>query len=153
MPQHIARIQWSFAGGDFRKGRYPRAHTWQFDGGLSVPASPSPHVVPAPWSDASAIDPEEAYVAALASCHMMTFLHLASRAGFEVLSYEDEAAGTLAKNEQGAYWVSEVVLKPRIVYGGQNPPSTEEEAELHHHAHEQCFIANSVKTKISVGSM
>ena len=152
MSQHVAKIQWNFAGGDFRKGRYARAHTWQFDGGLSVPASPSPHVVPAPWSDARAIDPEEAYVAALASCHMMTFLHLASRAGFEVLSYADEAAGTLAKNDRGAYWVSQVVLKPDIAYGGNRQPSAEEEAQLHHDAHEQCFIANSVKTVVSIGA-
>lgn len=151
MAQHKASIHWTFKDGDFRKGRYSRAHTWRFDGGLEVAASPSPHVVPAPWSDAAAIDPEEAYVAALASCHMMTFLFLAARAGFEVLSYADDAYGTMAKNERGAYWVDEVALKPRIVYGGaKGSPSAEEAARLHHAAHEECFIANSVKTRITV---
>ena len=120
MAQHIASIHWQFDGGDFRKGRYSRAHTWRFDGGVEVAASPSPHVVPAPWSDAAAVDPEEAFVASLASCHrqMMTFLFLASRAGFLVERYDDDAVGTMVKNERGRWWVNEVVLKPRIVYGG-----------------------------------
>ena len=153
MAQHKASIHWQFAGGDFRKGRYSRAHTWRFDGGLEVAASPSPHVVPAPWSEASAVDPEEAYVASLASCHMMTFLFLAARAGFEVSSYDDDAVGTLAKNEKGAWWVDEVVLKPRIVYGGEKPAPSREEAErLHHAAHDECFIANSVKTRITMAA-
>lgn len=153
MAQHLASIHWQFAGGDFRKGRYSRAHSWRFDGGLEVPASPSPHVVPAPWSEAGAVDPEEAFVASLASCHMMTFLFLAARAGFEVLSYDDEAVGTMVKNEQGRWWVNEVVLKPRIVYGGdKGAPSADEVADLHHAAHEECFIANSVKTHITVAS-
>ena len=152
MAQHKATIQWQFAGGDFRKGRYSRAHTWHFDGGLEVAASPSPHVVPAPWSDASAVDPEEAFVAALASCHMMTFLFLAARAGFQVLSYDDDAVGTMVKNEHGRWWVNEVVLKPRIVYGGDKLPSSGDIDKLHHAAHEECFIANSVKTHITVAT-
>jgi organic hydroperoxide reductase OsmC/OhrA len=153
MAQHKAFIHWQFAGGDFRKGRYSRVHTWRFDGGLEVPASPSPHVVPAPWSEAAAVDPEEAYVASLASCHMMTFLFLAARAGFEVMSYDDEAVGTMLKNEQGRWWVNEVVLRPRIVYGGdKGAPDAEESARLHHAAHEECFIANSVKTHITVAT-
>ncbi len=154
MAQHTASIHWQFAGGDFRKGRYSRAHTWRFDGGLEVAASPSPHVVPAPWSQASAIDPEEAYVASLASCHMMTFLFLAARAGLEVLSYDDDAIGTMVKNEQGRWWVNEVVLTPRIVYGGdKGAPAADEIERLHHAAHEECFIANSVKTHITVAAL
>lgn len=153
MAQYTANIHWQFAGGDFRKGRYSRAHTWRFDGGLEVAASPSPHVVPAPWSEAGAVDPEEAYVAALASCHMMTFLFLAARAGFEVMSYDDQAVGTMVKNEQGRWWVNEVVLRPRIVYGGEKgSPDAEESERLHHAAHEECFIANSVKTHITVAA-
>ena len=153
MSEHTASIHWTFAGGDFRKGRYSRAHTWQFDGGLTVPASPSPSVVPAPWSEAANLDPEEAYVAALASCHMMTFLYLAARAGVEVLSYDDDAVGHMTKNEHGVMWVSEVVLQPRIVYGGETRPAPAAEEGLHHAAHEQCFIANSVKTAIRVAAV
>ena len=152
MAEHKATIHWQFDGGDFRKGRYSRAHTWRFDGGLEVAASPSPHVVPAPWSDASAVDPEEAFVAALASCHMMTFLFLAARAGYQVLSYDDDAVGTMVKNEHGRWWVNRVVLKPRIVYGGDKLPSSDDIEHLHHNAHEECFIANSVKTLITVAA-
>ncbi len=107
-------------------------------------------MVPAPWSEAGAVDPEEAFVAAIASCHMMTFLFLASRAGFLVERYEDDAVGSMVKNEQGRWWVNEVVLKPRIVYGGDKRPDATEIAHLHHAAHEECFIANSVKTDIRV---
>jgi organic hydroperoxide reductase OsmC/OhrA len=115
-----------------------------------VAASPSPSVVPAPWSDASAVDPEEAFVAAIASCHMLTFLFLASRAGVVVRSYEDEAVGTMTKNEHGVPWVSSVVLRPRITY--EREPTAEQLADLHHRAHEQCFIASSVKTAITVAA-
>lgn len=148
MSQHTAIIRWTHDGGEFLEGRYSRAHTWAFDGGITVPASPSPAVVRAPYSDATAVDPEEAFVASIASCHMLTFLYLASRAGIEVLSYEDEAVGTMTKNERRVPWVSEVVLSPRIVY--REPPTNERESELHHEAHEQCFISNSVKTNIVV---
>jgi organic hydroperoxide reductase OsmC/OhrA len=148
MSNHLATIRWQHDGGEFVKGRYSRAHTWTFDGGVTVPASPSPSVVRAPYSDASAVDPEEAFVASIASCHMLTFLHLASRAGVEVTSYVDEAVGTMTKNERGVPWVSEVVLSPRIEFAAA--PSDEQLAKLHHDAHEQCFISNSVKTNIVV---
>ena len=148
MSRHTATIRWVFEPGEFLKGRYSRAHTWTFDGGITVAASPSPAVVRAPWSDAAAVDPEEAFVASIASCHMLTFLYLAAKAGIEVLSYEDEAVGTLTKNERGVPWVSEVVLSPRIVY--RQAPSAERVAELHHRAHDECFIAQSVKTNIVV---
>jgi organic hydroperoxide reductase OsmC/OhrA/pimeloyl-ACP methyl ester carboxylesterase len=134
---------------DFLKGAYSRAHTWTFDGGVTVPASASPAVVRAPWSDPAAVDPEEALVASISSCHLLTFLWVASKAGFTVQSYEDQAVGVMTKNEQGRYWVSSVVLRPRIVYAG-TPPSPERAADLHHRAHEDCFIANSVKTEIRV---
>jgi organic hydroperoxide reductase OsmC/OhrA len=150
MAEHKAIVRWSFAGGDFLKGRYSREHVWTFDGGVTVPASSSPSAVPKPFSNEANVDPEEAFVASISSCHMLTFLFVASRAGFEVMSYEDEAVGTLSKNEHGAWWVSAVVLRPRIVYGGEKRPLTADLERMHHAAHEQCFIANSVKTAVTV---
>ena len=151
MSEHKARITWRRTSQEFLKGRYSREHTWSFDGGITVPASASPSVVPAPYSNPSNADPEEAFVAALSSCHMLTFLHLASKAGFTIDSYDDEAVGKMGKNANGSYWVSEVHLNPRIVYGGEKSPSAGEETELHHRAHEECFIANSVRTQVTVG--
>jgi organic hydroperoxide reductase OsmC/OhrA len=150
MSEHKAAVRWKLEGDGFLEGRYSREHSWTFDGGLTVPASPSPGVVPAPWSNPASVDPEEAYVAAISSCHMLTFLYVAMRQGFMVLSYEDDAVGVMRKNEGGAVWVSAVTLNPRIVYGGDKRPSDEEVDHLHHLAHEQCFIANSVKTEIRV---
>jgi len=150
MSEHKATITWTFQGGEFLKGRYSREHTWTFDGGVTVPASPSPSAVPKPYANESCVDPEEAYVASIASCHMLTFLFLASRQGFEIASYEDEAVGSMKKNERNVFWVSDVVLRPRIVYSGARVPTPEEEERLHHQSHEQCFIANSVKTEIRV---
>jgi organic hydroperoxide reductase OsmC/OhrA len=152
MSLHKATVRWKLQGGGegFLKGRYSREHTWTFDGGVTVPASPSPGAVPVPYSNPAHVDPEEAYVAAISSCHMLTFLFVASRQGFVVDSYEDEAAGVMRKNERGAIWVSAVTLSPRIVYGGATRPTAEDEERLHHAAHEQCFIANSVKTEITV---
>jgi len=149
MSEHRARIAWHLAEGDFLRGRYSRAHTWTFDGGAVVPASASPSVVRPPMSDPAGVDPEEAFVASLSSCHMLTFVYLASRAGFVIRRYEDDAVGTMTKNEQGASWVSRVVLKPAIVYEGKAPTAAEEE-DLHRRAQHDCFIANSVKTEIEV---
>jgi organic hydroperoxide reductase OsmC/OhrA len=150
MSEHKATIRWSLTGPDFAKGRFSREHTWSFDGGAVVPASPAPSVVPAPWSSAAAVDPEEAFVASLASCHMLTFLWLASRAGFVAESYEDEAVGAMSKNDRGIPWVSTVTLRPHIVWSGTKVPTAADIARLHHEAHEQCFIANSVKTELIV---
>jgi organic hydroperoxide reductase OsmC/OhrA len=107
-------------------------------------------VVPVPWSNPAHVDPEEGYVAAISSCHMLTFLYVAMREGFLVLSYEDDAVGVMRKNERGAVWVSAVTLNPRIAYGGARRPTDADVDHLHHLAHEQCFIANSVKTEITV---
>ncbi len=115
-----------------------------------MPASPSPAVVPAPWSEPAAVDPEEAFVAAVASCHMLTFLWLASKAKLQVDSYEDQAVGVMTKNEQRIPWMSEITLRPRIVWADANPPGAETIAQLHEQAHEQCFIANSVRTRIVI---
>jgi organic hydroperoxide reductase OsmC/OhrA len=150
MSEHKASISWKRTDPDFLSGKYSREHTWAFDGGLTVPASASPSVVPAPWSNAAHVDPEEAFVAALSSCHMLTYLYLASREGFQVDSYFDEAVGVMTKTEKGVPWVSSVTLHPRIAYGGGHLPEPADEQRLHHSAHEQCFIANSVKTSVSV---
>ena len=150
MSEYKATTRWKNAGPDFLKGQYSRAHEWIFDGGVNVPASASPSVVPTPWADPANVDPEEAFVAALSSCHLLTFLHLASRQGFQVDRYEDEAVGVTTKNERGVPWVSRVTLNPKITYGGAKQPTAAEAEQLHHRAHEQCFIANSVKTEIKV---
>ncbi len=150
MNEHRARVKWQRADAAFVKGQYSRAHTWTFDGGATVPASASPHVVPVPWSEPAAVDPEEAFVAAIASCHLLTFLFLASKQGFQIDSYEDDAIGTMTKNEHGVPWVNAVTLRPKIIFSGGKIPTPEEIKHLHHLAHEQCFIANSVKTEISV---
>lgn len=152
MAQHIATIDWQRGSDDFLDKRYHRAHTWHFDGGMAVAASSSPHVVPLPYSDAAAVDPEEAYVAALSSCHMLWFLDLASRAGWRVNRYTDAAVGTMAKDEQGRLVVSHVQLCPVTVLDGTHASSALVTlamlADLHHQAHAACFLANSVKTQI-----
>ena len=150
MSEHRATVRWEQAGGPFAKRQYSRAHTWSFDGGVTVPAAASPHAVPIQFTDASAVDPEEAYIAAIASCHLLSFLPLAALAGFEVLRYEDEAVGRMAKNERGQYWVAEVELAPRITWAEGKAPDAAREAELHHRAHDDCYIANSVRTEIRV---
>lgn len=150
MSEHQATISWARSGPDFLKGQYTREHTWRFDGGLTVRASPSPAVVPAPWSNAADVDPEEAFVASIASCHMLTFLWVASRQGFQADSYEDDAVGTMTKNERGVPWISKVTLQPRIAWSGPKQPTAADVDRLHHDAHEGCFIANSVKTEVTV---
>ena len=150
MSEHKATIKWTHSQGDFLKGTYSREHVWSFDGGVNVPASPSPSAVRAPFSNPANVDPEEAFVASLSSCHMLTYLYVASRKGFELSSYEDDAVGTMTKNERGIFWVSTVVLHPRITYTGAKTPTREEEEQMHHAAHEQCYIANSVKTDVRV---
>ncbi len=150
MAQHKAKIEWKCTTPDFRLGKYTREHTWSFDGGVSVPASAAPAVVPAPWSNPAHVDPEEAFVASISSCHMLTFLHVARLAGFQIESYADEAVGEMAKNERGVAWVAVVTLNPTIVYGGDKRPTHEQEAELHHKAHDGCFVSQSVKTEVKV---
>ena len=151
MSEHKAIIRWKRTNADFLKRQYSREHTWTFDGGLTMPASASPSVVPLPYSNPAHVDPEEAFVASISSCHMLTFLDLAARQGFEVDSYSDEAVGVMTKNEHGVLWLSSVTLSPKIVYLGEKPPTADDEQRLHHEAHEQCFIANSIKTRVTVG--
>ena len=149
MPTHTATVRWfASPGEDFAKGQYSRAHSWSFDGGAVVPASASPHIVPAPWSDAGGVDPEEAFVASLSSCHMLFFLDFARRAGVVVGGYEDEAEGVMAKGADGRVRITRVTLRPRVVFDGA--PEAGVLDELHHKAHEACFIANSVTSEVVV---
>ena len=148
MAHHLATIRWQRAGADFLDRRYSRAHTMHFDGGAVVPGSSSPHVVPLPMSDAAAVDPEEAFVAALASCHMLWFLDIAARAGFVVDAYEDAADGRMGRNPAGKLVVDLVTLRPRTRFAGARTPDAGELARLHHVAHEECFLANSVRCEI-----
>ena len=152
MSTYKATIKWNSTSPDFLKGKYSREHTWTFDGGVVVPASASPSVVPVPYSNPANVDPEEAFVASISSCHMLTFTFFAGRQGFQIDSYEDEAVGVLTKNEKNVPWMSLVTLNPKIVYSGEKKPSPDEEKHLHHLAHEQCYIANSVKTEVVVHS-
>lgn len=150
MSKHTAIIRWKNAGPDFLARRYSREHTLHFDGGAVVPGSPSPGIVPAPWSNPAGVDPEEAFIAAVSACHMLWFLHVACDADFLVESYEDEAEGHMSRNEDGALWVSQIFLRPKIAWGGDKRPTEDEVAHLHHLAHKQCFIANSIKTEVRV---
>jgi organic hydroperoxide reductase OsmC/OhrA len=120
---------------------------WSFDGGAMVPASSSPHIVPLPYSRAENVDPEEAYVASLSSCHMLIFLGLAAEAGYVVDDYRDQAVATMAKNAEGKLVVDRVTLRPVVAYSGLAPVRGIE-TQLHHDAHDQCFIANSVRTLV-----
>jgi organic hydroperoxide reductase OsmC/OhrA len=153
MSQHKATIKWAFSGQDFLKGRFSREHTWTFDGGQTVTASASPSVVPAQFCNVAGVDPEEAFVASLSSCHMLTFVYLASRKGFGISAYEDEAVGTMTKNAEGRMWISSVTLAPRVTWSGDKRPTPEEEHALHEAAHHECFISNSVKTEIVVAPL
>jgi organic hydroperoxide reductase OsmC/OhrA len=149
MSEYQATVEWNRGDARFTDKRYSRGHLWRFDGGVEVPASASPHVVPLPMSVAAAVDPEEALVAALSSCHMLFFLSLAAARGLVVDSYRDEAVGTMAKDAGGKLAMSKVVLRPDVRYGGGQRPSRDEEDALHHQAHEECFIARSVRTEVT----
>ncbi|HHX8655957.1 OsmC family protein [Vibrio sp. SCSIO 43086] len=150
MSKHSALIEWHREADEvFSDNQYSRAHIWKFDGGLQVPASPSPHVVPLPLSLEENVDPEEAFVAALSSCHMLVFLSIAAKRRYVVDRYLDEAVGELKKGENGKEWVSKVTLNPKITFAGDNQPTRSQLEKMHHMAHENCFIANSVKTEVT----
>ena len=149
MASYTADVFWALqAGEDFLAGRYGRGHTVSFDGGVSIPASASAHVV-GKWAVEAAVDPEEMLVAALSSCHMLSFLHVARLAGFQAAAYRDHAEGTMAAVAPGKHAITKVVLRPRIEWAG-TVPDTATLARLHHEAHEACFIANSVKAEVTV---
>lgn len=146
MSEHKASISWSRGASEFSYETYTRDHTWRFDGGIEVAGSAAPSYKGTP----ARVDPEEAFVAALSSCHMLTFLAVAARKRIVVERYDDDAVGIMEKNESGKLAVTRVTLRPRIVFGDATPPSAADVAQLHHLAHENCFIANSVKTQIVV---
>jgi organic hydroperoxide reductase OsmC/OhrA len=145
---HIATVIWERGDEPFVDNRYSRRHVIRFDGGAEVPGSSSPHVMKPPLSDPSAVDPEEMFVASLSSCHMLWFLSLAARQRFRVDRYVDEAEGVMEKNAEGKVAITRVTLRPAVAFSGEKLPSREELERLHHEAHAECFIANSVKTEV-----
>ena len=148
MSRYSAVIAWQRDGQLFTDHRYRRQHAWRFDGGAVVSGSSSPQVVPLPMSDASAVDPEEAFVASLSSCHLLWFLDIACRAGWVVDDYRDEASGVLARNAGGRAAMTVVTLRPQVRFAGDHQPDAAEIHRLHEQAHADCFIANSVKTDV-----
>jgi organic hydroperoxide reductase OsmC/OhrA len=149
MATYTADVTWTLRDGeDFPRGRYSRGHTVSFDGGITVPASASPHVV-GKWAVEAAVDPEEMLVAALSNCHMLSFLHAARLAGFTIAAYRDHAEGLMEHIAPGKQAVTKVVLHPQIEWVGA-APDKEKLQHMHHEAHEACFIANSVRTAVTV---
>ena len=148
--EYGATVSWQRGDAKFTDQKYSRAHQWQFDGGTIVPASSSPHVVPVPMSNAAAVDPEEAFVASLASCHMLFFLFHAAKQGFTVDRYEDAAAGVMGKNAEGRVAMLKVTLRPQVTWSGAKQPTAQDLDAMHHQSHEDCFIANSVKCDVAV---
>ena len=148
MNESTATIIWERGDQKFLDNRYSRKHIIRFDGGLEIPASSSPDVVPLPYSDANAVDPEEMLVAALANCHMLWFLSIAAKKRFCVDSYMDQALGVMSKNSKGKLYLSQTKLNPVVIFSGEKIPTNEEFEQLHHQAHEECFIANSVLAEI-----
>ena len=146
--KHIATIEWQRGSAAFTDRRYPRVHRWRFDGGAEVAASSSPHVVPVPFSDPAAVDPEEAFVAALASCHMLWFLSIAAELGYAVERYVDAAEGTMARDAEGRMAMTVVTLRPRTAFAGAARPDAAALRALHAAAHHACFLAASVKTEL-----
>jgi organic hydroperoxide reductase OsmC/OhrA len=147
--EYTADILWQRAPNeDFLANRYSRRHQMRFDGGAVVAGSSSPHSVPLPMSDACAVDPEEAFVASLSSCHMLWFLAIAAKRRFCVDRYFDAAVGVMQKNAQGKVAVTRVTLRPEVVFSGERLPTRAEIEQLHHIAHDECYIANSVKSEV-----
>jgi len=148
MADYGAQLLWLRGEQDFLGNRYSRRHLLRFDGGVEIAASSSPHVVPVPMSDPAAVDPEEAFVAALASCHLLWFLSIAARRKFCVDSYADSPLGVMARNSEGKLAMTVVTLRPQVAFSGSRLPTPAEVVEMHHQAHAECFIANSVKTEV-----
>jgi len=150
MSTYTAEIRWNRGEQKFTDNRYSRAHTWRFDGGTVVPASSSPAVVPLPMSDATAVDPEEAFVASLSSCHMLWFLSFAAKRGYVVDAYADDALGLMAKNAAGRLMMTRITLRPHVAFSGAKAPDRAALDALHHAAHEECFIAASVRSEVVI---
>jgi len=152
MSKYKATIRWSRDGQKFIENKYSRVHQWSFDSGQVIRASASPNIVPTPYADSSAVDPEEAFVASISSCHMLWFLSIAAEKGFIVDEYEDYATGVLAKNEQGKLAITSVTLRPSVSYATQAHANKKENHSLHREASKKCFIANSVRTDVEIKS-
>src|SRR4029079_1915111 len=150
MSKYTARVVWERGDQAFVDNRYSRAHRWSFDGGFEVRGSSSPDVVKPPLSDPNAVDPEEAFIASLSSCHMLWFLSLAAVKKFRVDRYDDEAEGVMAKDAQARTAITRVTLRPAIAFSGDPLPTQADLEALHHTAHERCFIANSVKSEVVI---
>lgn len=148
MAKHAVSIHWSRGEQNFTDNRYSRVHHWHFDGGQRIEASSSPHVVPVPFSDPAAVDPEQAFIASLSSCHMLWFLSLAAERGLIVDHYVDDATGTLARNAQGRLAITDVLLRPAVRFSGDRQPDFDELQALHHAAHDACFLASSVNCPV-----
>ncbi len=150
--EYHALIHWARGSAPFTDNRYSRGHTWRFDGGVEVPASSSPSVLRVPLSVEAAVDPEEAFVAALSSCHMLWFLSLAAAGGWCVDDYRDDAIGVMGRNAAGKTAMLHVTLRPQVKFAGEPRPAATDIEHLHHRAHEECFIANSVTTQVRIGA-
>lgn len=151
MSEYFATIKWQRRNEDvFNDNKFSRHHIWEFDGGCTVPASPSPHILPPPMSIEENVDPEEAFVASLSSCHMLWFLGIAATRKYVVEEYSDAAVGIMDKNENDKLAMTKVTLRPTIVFGGDQLPTPDQIAKMHHLAHDNCFIANSVKTEVVI---
>ena len=148
MAEHAAEVLWLRGEQPFVDNRYSRRHLLRFDGGVEVPASSSPHVVPLPFSDAAAVDPEEAFVASLASCHLLWFLAIAAGRGYRVDRYSDRPTGVMARNGEGKLAMTLVTLRPEVCFSGDRLPTDDEIRRMHHAAHEECFIASSVRSEV-----
>jgi organic hydroperoxide reductase OsmC/OhrA len=150
MSEHIAIVHWKNDGSKFTDNKYSREHIWKFDGEVEVSASASPQVVPVPYSNPACVDPEEAFVASLSSCHMLWFLSIAAKNKFVVESYLDRAVGIMEKNKYGKLAIAKVYLRPQINFINDNLPTDQKIKEMHEAAHQNCFLANSVKTEIII---
>lgn len=149
MSEYFAKVKWSRSSDEsYIDNKYSRGHEWHFDGGATVQASSSPHIVPLPYSVEEHVDPEEAFIASLSSCHMLFFLSIAAKRRYVVDSYEDNAVGTMQTDESSKVAMTQVILRPHVLFAGEKQPTKEQLEKMHHQSHEQCFIANSVKTEI-----
>ncbi|MCG4452464.1 OsmC family protein [Pseudomonas sp. MMS21-TM103] len=148
MAEYVAQVIWQRGEQDFLGNRYSRKHLLRFDGGLEIAGSSSPHVVPVPMSDETAVDPEEAFVASIASCHMLWFLSIARQRRFCVDDYQDAASGAMQANGAGKLFIARVTLRPAVTFSGERLPTRQQIEQMHHQAHEECFIANSVKSEV-----
>lgn len=151
MSEYYAKVTWTKGENEaFTDKKYSRVHHWHFDGGVIVPATASHHIVPLPYSNKDNVDPEQAFIASLSSCHMLFFLDIASRKNFVIDSYIDEAVGVIGKDNEGKMAMTKVTLRPKIIFSGETQPTDIEIDQIHHKAHDLCFIANSVKTTVTI---